>query len=97
MIHMLACNQRDCPWRRNKAFGCAHPDGAGKVVTRKSLEAAVPGNCPVRKHPDVLVAPPPAGGLFAPLAHVENVTSSVARDMQAWSELAHNVHCKRPH
>ena len=95
MIHMVACNTRDCPWRRCKAFGCLHPDGVGKVTTRKSLDAAVPEKCPLRKTPDILVAPPPAGGVLAPAVHVERVVAQCTTHLQQWLELAHTVHARK--
>lgn len=95
MIHTIACNQKDCPWRRNKAFGCAHPDGMGKVITRKSLDSAVPDKCPLRKHPDILVAAQPAGGLLAPLTRIDSTIASINRDVSEWAEMARAVHTKR--
>ena len=92
MIYTIACNARDCPWRRIQTKGCAHPDGVGKVETRKSLEAAVPSNCPIRKSPDVLVAPPPAGGLMSPLVHVNRVVEQITTALARWAEMARTVH-----
>lgn len=95
MIHMLACNTKDCPWRRMKRLGCAHPDGIGKVITSKSLRGNVPENCPVRKHPDILVAPPPAGGLFLPKQHALHVIEQAKTELDSWYEMVLDVHQKR--
>jgi hypothetical protein len=91
MIHTIACNTQDCPYRRNKPLGCAHPEGVGKVSTRKSLEGAVPRNCPVQHKPAILVAPPPAAGLLAPVAYAESCAARAMAEVHVWLETAHTV------
>lgn len=95
MIHMLACNTRDCPWRRMKRLGCTHPEGVGKVLTQKSLQENVPEHCPIRKHPDILVTPPPAGGATMPAQHALRMIEQAKIELDRWHAMVIEVHQKR--
>lgn len=54
MIHLLACNTRDCPWYR-RGSKCRHPLAVSEEAAQHSKET-VPFSCPVIKDAQILIA-----------------------------------------